>query len=751
MASDKKPSIYSERSNFGSAEELDEYGVWVKSEPQILSSTGSDEQKAADFDDMALDSESIDDFSSSTFDDIDLPEDDIGGDLSLDTASDDASDTESDDISESIDTDLDDFSIPEDDIADMNLDTSEISADVSEDDTFDIPSDDSIDFSATDISVDTPEDVSEDVSEDASEDVTVNEDEDISFDDDFSISEDEISEDITETASEETGDDIGDIDIDLGEDSFDETTGAVSGEETPEDFSLELSDDDGITDSSFEDVPTVKSINENQDNLNAVEKESSDLSTQLLLKIANELSSIRCELTDLKKEFSIVRSAPHDAAKDEAKDEQHGGFFHEEEDEKIALTGDEMDIILNEDDTANAAGEEQQGGFFSEEDDETIALSGDELDNIMLTADFTEEAGADEVTADDDADISLEDTDFSAEETAVPEEEAAPPEETDDDVVFEEIVDLDDSALFEESAVAEESDSDELVIGDDDFVDIDTDDLDIDISAEDTAEEAAADEPAEEETESDIFEDISTEESEDTVEEASEEISEEDDLSDIDTSADELDLLREEGVTPVTSAPEDTSYLEDDADFDADEFDLSEAVIDEPELTTTDIDEPVTEPALDGMDEADLDIDALEDYVGDDEELPEDDIPAMEDDLDLTSDSDDADVEQVIPEGLEAEIEETPVPFEDDPEGEIAVDDLEELDIEAGNHPGAAQTTVSAKKDFEIPSDLKAELRNVLSYMDQLLESLPDEKIEEFAKSEYFDSYKKLFKELGLV
>jgi hypothetical protein len=35
--------------------------------------------------------------------------------------------------------------------------------------------------------------------------------------------------------------------------------------------------------------------------------------------------------------------------------------------------------------------------------------------------------------------------------------------------------------------------------------------------------------------------------------------------------------------------------------------------------------------------------------------------------------------------------------------------------------------------------------------MDQLLESLPEEKIEEFAQSEYFDTYKKLFKELGLA
>jgi hypothetical protein len=50
-----------------------------------------------------------------------------------------------------------------------------------------------------------------------------------------------------------------------------------------------------------------------------------------------------------------------------------------------------------------------------------------------------------------------------------------------------------------------------------------------------------------------------------------------------------------------------------------------------------------------------------------------------------------------------------------------------------------------------IPVKLKQELKTVLSYMDQLLESLPDDKIEEFARSEYFDTYKKLFKELGLV
>jgi hypothetical protein len=50
-----------------------------------------------------------------------------------------------------------------------------------------------------------------------------------------------------------------------------------------------------------------------------------------------------------------------------------------------------------------------------------------------------------------------------------------------------------------------------------------------------------------------------------------------------------------------------------------------------------------------------------------------------------------------------------------------------------------------------VPAAFKQELRAVLSYMDILLESLPEKKIEEFARSEHFEPYKKLFKELGLV
>ena len=45
---------------------------------------------------------------------------------------------------------------------------------------------------------------------------------------------------------------------------------------------------------------------------------------------------------------------------------------------------------------------------------------------------------------------------------------------------------------------------------------------------------------------------------------------------------------------------------------------------------------------------------------------------------------------------------------------------------------------------------IQDDIKSVLVYMDQLLENLPEDKIEEFARSEHFDTYKKLFNELGI-
>ncbi|MDR3356583.1 MAG: hypothetical protein LBO04_05275, partial [Spirochaetaceae bacterium] len=66
------------------------------------------------------------------------------------------------------------------------------------------------------------------------------------------------------------------------------------------------------------------------------------------------------------------------------------------------------------------------------------------------------------------------------------------------------------------------------------------------------------------------------------------------------------------------------------------------------------------------------------------------------------------------------------------------------------DEPETAAPAQSARDPLDT-AHFKKELQIVLSYMDKLLEALPDEKIEEFARSEQFDIYKKVFKELGLV
>ena len=70
-------------------------------------------------------------------------------------------------------------------------------------------------------------------------------------------------------------------------------------------------------------------------------------------------------------------------------------------------------------------------------------------------------------------------------------------------------------------------------------------------------------------------------------------------------------------------------------------------------------------------------------------------------------------------------------------------DSVETAEVEANN-------SNSEEPEKQFNSDLKSEIKSVLLYMDQLLENLPEDKLVEFAKSDEFETYKKLFSELGL-
>ena len=50
-----------------------------------------------------------------------------------------------------------------------------------------------------------------------------------------------------------------------------------------------------------------------------------------------------------------------------------------------------------------------------------------------------------------------------------------------------------------------------------------------------------------------------------------------------------------------------------------------------------------------------------------------------------------------------------------------------------------------------LPEEIFADLKKLLSYLDRLLESLPEDKIDGFARSEYFELYRKIFEFFDLV
>ncbi|MDR1177526.1 MAG: hypothetical protein LBK64_01725 [Spirochaetaceae bacterium] len=613
MANEKKPSIYYDRGTIGSQDELDEYGVWVKSEPQDL--TAGSAAAGSDFD--LPDIEELPDMES----------------LAPDDAGDDSFGFSGDESSPG-GTEEDDLELPEFDDA--------ISESFGSESLDDAPGA-SEDSSFTDISMDDFLDASGENSTDSAE----------------------------EPAGETAFDDSGlDLDIDFND----------SGDSSPVSPVEE--------DVEFDDIAAVDKDLRSSAAAPEGRNQGADLSTQLLMKIANELSSIKVELSSLKSELAAHTSGEAPVQKKAAR-EEGGGFFDEEEDEKIALTGDELNNILN-------------------------------------TADFTEEAGRD-ATAGEAEEIDLG-GDF--------------PDTTHEG----------------------------LALRDD---------------------EIPSDTPFTEEIEEDLILD------ENILDEKDNEV---------------LKELRESGAKPMTPAPEDTSYLEETEDvLDEAEPAFDAALPGEPDFdaaTDFDIAADIAEPEAEEPELEEIGID-LEEVSADDAspvEAAEDDQGPVEEELELDLDLGDFDDDthslesaeaapeeesfaSVLPEGFVVESDEASsfggqedeveiLPGESsDGFGEDAIIGLDEPELPpaepdfsaaetpvidaseapAAGFPDAAEDSsgfleASDAQDSEgLPPNLRVELKTVLSYMDQLLESLPEDKIEEFAKSEYYETYKKLFEELGLA
>jgi hypothetical protein len=676
MASEKKPSIYSDRGTIGSSDELDEYGVWVKTEPQDLSSVGAENQESMDVPDIN-----------------DLP------DFSL------SAEASSDELAE------DNISLDEDlELPDINFEDDSSGEDEGFEEAAGSEDDEIIDFGES----------STDLDESGGSDEPAAADNTESFE--FSELPEPDFSDFVESG-ENPGEEQEDGEISAGDEA--ENLGFVE-------VSMDAGDDVVV-----EDIPDQPLAGSGGGNAASSPKEahssSPDLSTQLLMRIADELASIRTELSTLKSELAGIKTETASAETDEA----------------------------------------QNRGFFDEEDDEKIALTGDELDNILNTADFTEEAGADATEGlDDDLDIKEVEDNASGsfqEITETPSEG-----EEADDISLDDITkDLDLSL--------EEKDLDEL------GGELNFDQIDQAAGADESQdfEDTPSEEPPEEPIEFDITMNEDGEDFSASFEEPpSEKLRDEDediqavsgDLSDLeDKDSEDLRRLREEGAEPMTPAPEpeDTSFLEEDplafSEFDEESIDLSDAVIEEPDLSGEIQENPLEEPSLDDI-SIDLDLDEEisldEDKEAGIDESGEIESPEEEIELPVSEGSDESfevseeELEDsaadlaLIPEGFVVEADDSQSPAIDEGEevfSETREPDAAESDDTLLDEEKGEVLPLAREEGESIPSHLKQELKTVLSYMDQLLESLPDEKIEEFAKSEYFDTYKKLFKELGLV
>lgn len=221
---------------------------------------------------------------------------------------------------------------------------------------------------------------------------------------------------------------------------------------------------------------------------------------------------------------------------------------------------------------------------------------------------------------------------------------------------------------------------------------------------------------------------------------------------------------------PITSLPEDLSYLDDEdaagdgaADDAEDAFALEDINIEEFDIPAEqDIALP-PEAASDALQEAELEpVDA--EAAPTIHELQKDDEFVNP----FNDGSHDAELEikdEIIEEPFAGDQAASKVAAEDssavstaDPVEEV--DDIPELEAEPeGSAPVQGivrqETLLQAatrkrEQTVSIPLELKNEIKSVLAYMDQLLEALPEQKIEEFAKSEYFETYKHLFEELGI-
>ena len=675
-----------------------------------------------------------------------------------------------------------------------------------------------------------------------SEAKTTSEETEISMDE-FGISDSAPTESNSGSSSEE-------IDLsDFGIDSDAEETAVHQDVQAAKknlvvDYDLSISDED-----ETKEMQISSTVPEKSESAVAVPENSSIVSNSILEQIMSELSGLKNEINNLKTDFETLKNckvADHTSGITETEvpevNEEAAVEIPESIEESPEALADipesieETPVEITENDTTSPdsmeeiqipvpeKNEDSSNGFFGTDDeDETIALSGDELNNIMITADFAE---TEETVENNEA---VYDADTETESVTEPASESEKTEESPFDFPATDNLET-ESAGTSDSFELPSEESEETVS--DDFSEIDTsfdnlespeEDIVIDetisepvledISINDSAEEPSTDDitlPEESEL-NDASIEIKSDETEPTDENNSAidttftddnpfgainetamniPVEESDSGLSIEENSENLaepdfdSLENQEIETEITipkvdeisenenpSAPEDDILVESSNDDFMDSVAESEMVItqseaNEPACENIDVEENIdvveeipdtvdisseiettelsaeevsnVEPFNDSIDNFDSMLDSEKDIS---EQLSDENVDYLKSDenvieSDMENMSSAINESETLSESMISNIDATMEdPF---PPIESVIDHDERVEKQ------------EAPSDTLISIDLKNDIKSVLLYMDQLLENLPEEKIMEFAKSEQFGTYKRLFNELGL-
>ncbi len=460
----------------------------------------------------------------------------------------------------------------------------------------------------------------------------------------------------TSVSAEEV--DLSDFGIDASAAETPVTTGAKDENGTDKTVDYNLS----VSDTAQTAAPAVQVIEDSASAKNA--PATSEMNNTLLQQIVDDLSGLKNEINSLKAEFDELKSRD----------------FLQPPPANTA----EIEMPL-----------EDTGFFSGRDEDDTIALSGDELNNIMQTADFTS----------DEEEQSVENQGESV-------FSGAEPEETVDDY-FGDKTGIDEDALqtsIAESAAAADARQQAMSHAQND----EPDETVADYFGEKTGIE---DEFEKEEKTSDIPHDETTE----TFEEP--QVIEEKDFND---------------DAPFGAVSEDEIIIPDEEHDSGLTFDIDNEVLEEPDLdalNALNIPEEISVPKVD-------DAQTTESGNLDDILVESSATDFMDSVKDTTENAAAPKDDEIFDEML---AEEPPI------SEVLSKENVDYLAEEERVEDSAGESDIQETEGADIPSDLKADVKSVLLYMDQLLENLPEEKIMEFAKSEQFITYKKLFTELGLA